>query len=82
MRNPMRNPLRAISRLASLSLLLLAGGELWAAEANRSFRVGAAVRVITPQPLPPLSGGFGPTAPVHTQQGELTARASSSMRCN
>jgi hypothetical protein len=36
---------------------------------------GAAVRVITPDPLLPVSGGFGPTKPATEKRGELTARA-------
>jgi hypothetical protein len=39
------------------------------------FQVGAAVRVITPDPLLPVSGGMGPTRPVKEKRGELTARA-------
>lgn len=39
------------------------------------FRAGAAVRVITPNPLLPISGGVGVPQPATTQQGELTARA-------
>lgn len=45
------------------------------AAAETPLRVGAACRNITPQPLLPLSGGFGPTAPAREQRGELTARA-------
>jgi hypothetical protein len=37
--------------------------------------VGAAKRVITPDPLLPVSGGLGPTAPTREKRGELTARA-------
>ena len=36
---------------------------------------GAAVRVITPDPLLPVSGGFGPTKPASEKRGELAARA-------
>jgi hypothetical protein len=36
---------------------------------------GAAMRVITPDPLLPVSGGFGPTKPTSEKRGELTARA-------
>lgn len=39
------------------------------------LRAGAAVRVITPDPLLPVSGGFGPTKPTTEKRGELTARA-------
>ncbi len=37
--------------------------------------VGAAVEIITPDPLLPVSGGFGPSNPVKEKRGELTARA-------
>jgi hypothetical protein len=39
------------------------------------FRAGIAVRVVTPDPLLPLSGGVGPSAPATAKQGELTVRA-------
>ncbi len=39
------------------------------------FEAGAAKRVITPNPLLPISGGMGPTAPAKGSQGDLTARA-------
>ena len=40
-----------------------------------AMQVGAATRVITPDPLLPVSGGVGPTAAVEKKQGDLTARA-------
>jgi hypothetical protein len=40
-----------------------------------ALRAGIAVRTVTPDPLLPLSGGVGPSAPATTQQGELTVRA-------
>jgi len=45
------------------------------AGAQGSFEAGAAKRIITPDPLLPLSGGMGPTAPAKGKRGELTARA-------
>lgn len=36
---------------------------------------GAATRIITPDPLLPVSGGMGPTQPAQEKRGELTARA-------
>jgi predicted neutral ceramidase superfamily lipid hydrolase len=39
------------------------------------FRAGAAARIVTPEPLLPVSGGMGPSKPAHTQKGELTVRA-------
>lgn len=44
-----------------------------AAEPGR-FRAGAAVRVITPDPLLPVSGGMGPAQPATEKRGDLTAR--------
>lgn len=43
--------------------------------ASAEFRVGTGVRVITPDPLLPISGGMGPTSPATEKRGELTARA-------
>lgn len=42
---------------------------------HASFRAGIAVRVITPDPLLPVSGGMGPTHPAKEKRGELTVRA-------
>jgi len=39
------------------------------------FRAAIAVRVVTPDPLLPVSGGVGPSRPVHKKIGELTVRA-------
>jgi len=39
------------------------------------FQVGTGIRVITPDPLLPVSGGMGPTTPAQEKRGELTARA-------
>jgi len=36
---------------------------------------GAAKRIITPNPLLPVSGGMGPTQPTREKRGDLTARA-------
>src|SRR6266849_6049996 len=46
-------------------------GSLAAAE----FRAGIAVRVVTPDPLLPVSGGVGPSHPVSRKEGDLTVRA-------
>jgi hypothetical protein len=43
--------------------------------ARAEFQVGAAVRVITPDPLLPVSGGLGLPKPTKEKRGELTARA-------
>ncbi len=39
------------------------------------FRAGISVRVVTPDPLLPVSGGVGPSNPVTKKQGDLTVRA-------
>jgi len=39
------------------------------------FEAGAGRRIITPDPLLPISGGLGPTAPAKGKRGELMARA-------
>ncbi|WZO98805.1 hypothetical protein EP7_000396 [Isosphaeraceae bacterium EP7] len=58
-------------RAALLALLAL-----WVTPpAMAEIQVGAAVRVITPNPLLPVSGGMGPTKPAREKRGELTARA-------
>lgn len=43
--------------------------------ARAGIEVGAAVRVITPDPLLPVSGGMGVPRPTTEKRGELTARA-------
>lgn len=43
--------------------------------ADGQIRAGAAKRIITPDPLLPVSGGMGPTEPAREKRGELTARA-------
>lgn len=39
------------------------------------FKAGSGRRVITPNPLLPVSGGLGPTKPTTDKQGDLMARA-------
>ena len=39
------------------------------------LEVGSGLRIITPDPLLPVSGGMGPTSPADEKRGELTARA-------
>jgi len=52
------------------------GGSDRKAEARGgAFKAAAAVRIITPDPLLPVSGGLGPTHPVKEKRGELAARA-------
>lgn len=57
---------------AHLLALSLFHGDVAEAQA---FRAGAAVRVITPDPLLPVSGGIGTPNPTHEKKGELTVRA-------
>src|SRR5688500_8797143 len=57
-------------RLLPLLLFLASAFPVLAA-----FRAGIAVRIVTPDPLLPVSGGIGPSHPVREKQGELTVRA-------
>jgi hypothetical protein len=43
--------------------------------AGQAFKAGAAYRVITPDPLLPVSGGIGSSKPVKEKKGDLFARA-------
>src|SRR4051794_30021380 len=43
--------------------------------AGAEFRAGAAMRVITPDPLLPVTGGMGAPKPARETRGALTARA-------
>jgi hypothetical protein len=54
---------------------LCAGLLLHLPAARAELQVGAAVRIITPQPLLPVSGGLGIPRPAKEKRGELTARA-------
>lgn len=53
--------------------------EEWIIEAeprgNKPFRAGAAVRLITPDPLLPVSGGVGVPKPTEKKEGDLYVRA-------
>jgi hypothetical protein len=42
---------------------------------GQSFKAGAAMRIITPDPLLPVSGGVGQPNPVDRNEGDLFARA-------
>jgi hypothetical protein len=57
--------------LLSIIAVFLLSGSIAAAE----FRAGVAVRVVTPDPLLPVSGGVGPSKAATLKQGELTVRA-------
>src|SRR5690349_1151635 len=62
---------RMKSKFFILSLALLFSLGSWAAE----FRAGIAVRIVTPDPLLPVSGGVGPSHPATKKEGDLTVRA-------
>jgi len=62
-----------IRRFFVLCVCAGALGEVSAARAE--LLVGAAVRVITPDPLLPVSGGMGKPNPAREKRGEITARA-------
>ena len=56
-----------------LSATLVAALSLNALAAD--FRAGIAVRLVTPDPLLPVSGGIGPGSPVTKKEGDLSVRA-------
>ncbi|ODU01824.1 MAG: hypothetical protein ABS79_01135 [Planctomycetes bacterium SCN 63-9] len=60
-----------------LSLLSIGAGLFITADstARAGIEVGAAVKVITPNPLLPVSGGMGIPRPAKEKRGDLTARA-------
>ena len=64
-----------IGMLAAVMLTALVLSSLPAAAADEAFKAGAAMRVITPEPLLPVSGGMGKPHPVTSKTGDLTARA-------
>lgn len=55
----------------SASVLFLAGVVCFA----QDFEAGAAKRIITPDPLLPITGGMGTPVEAKSKQGEITARA-------
>ena len=60
-----------ISRWISLVVVFLLASDAWC----EPLQVGVGRRVITPNPLLPVSGGMGPTAPAREKRGELETRA-------
>jgi hypothetical protein len=63
---------------SSIGLALLwgaSGSSVVRGQSKPSFEAGAARRIITPDPLLPVSGGMGIPSPAKSKQGELTARA-------
>jgi hypothetical protein len=61
----------SIGMIANALFLFLGSTSL----AQEVFQVGAAKRIITPDPLLPISGGMGIPKPATQKKGELTARA-------
>ena len=61
--------------MKSKSIFLLYSLFLLASPAPAEFRAGVAVRIVTPDPLLPVSGGVGPSSPVSKKEGDLTVRA-------
>ena len=55
-----------------LFLLVVLGG---VSALRGEFRAGIAVRIVTPDPLLPVSGGVGPSHPVREKRGDLSVRA-------
>jgi hypothetical protein len=66
---------KPISLVLSLAVLVAAAAVPLRAAPGAEMQAGAAMRVITPDPLLPVSGGMGPTSPAREKRGELTARA-------
>lgn len=62
---------RTVRRLAALALTALCA----VLPAQAAFRAGFAYRVVTPNPLLPVSGGVGPSHPAREKQGDITVRA-------
>src|SRR5260221_424212 len=59
----------------SAACLVLVSFALVLPAARAEFQVGTGLRVITPDPLLPVSGGVGIPKPATEKKGELTARA-------
>src|SRR6516225_1405524 len=64
-----------VSAATVVSVFVFVGASGLAPEARADVQAGAAVRVITPDPLLPVSGGMGVPKPATEKRGELTARA-------
>ncbi|MEN6602737.1 MAG: hypothetical protein ABFD86_09995, partial [Bryobacteraceae bacterium] len=64
---------RVVSRLAVICFALCTA--LSGAQPQPAFEAGAAKRIITPDPLLPVTGGLGTPSPVTSKEGELTVRA-------
>ena len=71
--SPIPETTTMVRRFSTLCLCVCAF--LQAARARAEIQVGAASRVVTPDPLLPVSGGMGVPKPASEKRGELTARA-------
>ena len=64
------------TRVRRWLVLCACAGAFWSVPAARAeIQAGAAVRVITPEKLLPISGGMGIPKPAREKRGDLTARA-------
>ncbi len=70
-----RHAIRSSSQLWLLVLTICLVGTNVPQVFSQQIKVGAASRIITPDPLLPVSGGMGPTRPATKKIGELTVRA-------
>ena len=70
-----RHAIRSSSQLWLLVLTICLVGTNVPKVFSQQIKVGAASRIITPDPLLPVSGGMGPTRPATKKIGELTVRA-------
>lgn len=64
-----------IVKRARWALMFTVWGFLWCIASAGPFRAAIAFRVVTPDPLLPVSGGVGESRPTTRKQGELTVRA-------
>ena len=71
----MINRTLAMHVAASLFIACFYAAPPVAAAKADELKVGAAVRVITPNPLLPVSGGMGAPNPTREKKGDITARA-------
>lgn len=70
--SPQHQPFHIMKSRCLVSFLFLI---FLVAAAAAEFRAGISVRIVTPDPLQPVSGGVGPSHPVTHKEGDLTVRA-------
>lgn len=70
-----RHAIRSSSHPLLIALAICVIGTSVPRAYSQQLKVGAASRIITPDPLLPVSGGMGPTRPATKKLGELTVRA-------